>query len=95
MTGMHRPSGKNRGGKDRGDGRSPGFRAPPPPATGFESKFYQDTVSAGTRVVLSLADGSTVRGVLKGFDRDQIMIERDSDSIVVRKSTIRYISEDS
>ncbi len=94
MTSMHRPSGKNRGGKDRGDGRSPGFRAPPPQATGFESKFYQDTVSAGTRVVLSLEDGSTVRGVLKEFDRDQIMIERASDSIAVRKSTIRYISED-
>ncbi len=92
MTGMSRPSGKNR--RDRGDGRPSGLRTPPPPATGFETKFYQDTISAGTRVVLALADGSTVRGVLKEFDRDQMMIEQASGSTVVRKSTIRYISED-
>ena len=94
MTGMNRPSGKHRRSKNRGNGRSSGLRTPPPPATGLEAKFYEDTISAGTRVVLSLADGSTVRGVLKQFDRDQIMIKRASDSIVVRKSTIRYISED-
>ncbi len=94
MTGMNRPSGKNRRSKNRGDGRPSGLRTPPPPATGLEARFYEDTIRAGTRVVLSLADGCTVRGVLKEFDRDQIMIERASDSIVVRKSTIRYISED-
>ncbi len=94
MTGMHRPSDKNRRSRDRGNGRPSGPRTPPPPATGLEAKFYQDTIRSGTRVVLSLADGSTVRGVLKEFDRDQIMIEQASGSTVVRKSTIRYISED-
>ncbi len=94
MTGMNRPSGKDRRSKDRGHGRPSGLRTPPPQATGFEGKFYRDTISAGTRVVLALADGSTVRGVMKEFDRDQIMIERESDSVVVRKSTVRYISEE-
>ncbi len=94
MAGMNRPSGKNRRSRNRGNGRPSGLRTPPPPATGLEAKFYEDTISAGTRVVLSLADGSTVRGVLKEFDRDQMMIEQASGSTVVRKSTIRYISED-
>ncbi len=94
MAGMGRPSDKNRGSRGRGHDRPSGFRTPPPPATGLEAKFYEDTIRAGTRVVLSLADGSTVRGVLKEFDRDQIMIEQASGSVVVRKSTIRYISED-
>ena len=94
MTGLNRPFGQTRGSKYRGTGRPSGLRTPPPPATGLEAKFYKDKISAGTPVVLSLADGSTVRGVLKESDRDQIMIERASGSIVIRKSTVRYISED-
>ena len=94
MAGMRRPSDRNRGPGGRARDRPSGFRTPPPPATGLETEFYADTISSGTRVVLSLADGSKVRGVLKEFDRDQITIERESDSVVVRKSTIRYISED-
>jgi len=94
MTGMSRPPGKNHKSRGRGDDRPTGLRTPPPPATGLEAKFYEDTISAGARVVVFLADGSTVRGVLKEFDRDQIMIERASDSLVVRKSTIRYMAED-
>ncbi len=87
---MNRPSDRNRGSRNRPSG----FRAPPPPGTGREAGFYEDTISSGARVVLALADGSTVRGVLKEFDRDQMTIEAESGSIVVRKSTIRYISED-
>ncbi len=91
---MKWPSGKNRKFGGRGTDRPSGLRTPPPTATGLEAKFYEETISDGTRVVVFLADGSTVRGVLKEFDRDQIMIEQASDSIVVRKSTIRYMSED-
>ena len=56
MTGMNRPFGKNRGSKYRGTGRPSGLRTPPPPGTGLEAKFYEDTIRTGTRVVLSLAD---------------------------------------
>ena len=93
MTGMNRPSDRNRGSRNRGRDRPSGFRAPPPPATGREAQFYEDTISAGAPVVVSLADGESVRGVLKDFDLDQITIETESDSIVVRKSIIRHISE--
>ncbi len=93
MAGMHRPPGRNRKSRGRVDDRPSGPRTPPPSATGLEAKFFEDTIGAGTRVELSLTDGSTVRGILREFDRNQIMIERETDSIVVRKSTIRYISE--
>ena len=91
MSGMNRPSDRDRKSRDRG-GRPSGFRMPPPPATGLEARFYQNAISAGTRVVLSLTDGSKLHGVLREFDRDQITIERASDSVTVRKSTIRYIA---
>ena len=94
MAAMNRPPGKNRRSKGRGTDRPSGPRTPPPSTTGLEANFYEETIGAGTRVELSLADGSTVRGILRESDRDQIMIERESDSLVVRKSTIRYISAD-
>ncbi len=94
MAGMSRPSDKDRGSRGRGHNRPSGFRTPPPPGTGLEAGFYEDTIRTGARVVLSLADGRTVRGVLKEFDRDQVTVKQDSDSVVVRKSTIRYISEE-
>ena len=95
MDGMNRPPSKDKKGpRGRGNGRSAGMRTPPPSVTGLEGRYYEQTINTGTRVVLSLADGRTVRGVLKEYDRDQVTVEQDSGCIVVRKSNIRYISED-
>ena len=93
MPGMDRRRGKGRppgGGPPRPGGR----RTPPPDNTGLESGYFEQTVRSGAPIVLELTDGSSIRGVVVEFDRDQLTLERDDGSVVVRKSEIRYLAEE-
>ena len=81
---------------DRGARRGPRRpRRPPPPArTGLESEFLERARRDGTRLVLRLADGRTVRGSIEDFDRDLITIDDAGGAIVIRKTEIRYLYEE-
>ncbi len=93
---MDRPGGK-RGSRKRNerDGGRPGRRTPPPPATGLENRYFEGVKSSGTLLVLTMTDGQTVSGPVEAFDRELITIGGERGSRVVRKSDIRYISEES
>ena len=96
MIGMNRPPDR-RGKPRRRDGRhggKPQGRRPPPPATGLESKFFESSVRRRQVVVLSVGDGQTIRGVVSEHDNDQIVIEGENGPVVIRKSEIRYILEE-
>jgi hypothetical protein len=90
---MASPTGKGSGRKG-GGGRPPARRTPPTAATGLEAKFLEGTVSSGVPLVLVMSDGAEIRGVVVEFDRDQLILEGDNGTVVVRKSEIRYLYED-
>ena len=78
-----------------GGGRSaPGRRKVPPPATGREADYFQQVKDARAPVVVELADGQRVEGVVEYFDRDMVKITRpEGPHVFVRKSDIRYVEE--
>ena len=87
---------KRRGGKfGHGGSRSvPGRRKAPPPATGHEAEYLQQVKDARAKVVVRLADGQSVEGVVEYFDRDMVKITRpEGPHVFVRKSDIRYLEE--
>jgi sRNA-binding regulator protein Hfq len=87
---------KKKGSKSgHGGGRgAPGRRKAPPPATGREAAFFQQVKEARARVVVHLADGQRVEGVVEYFDRDMVKITRpEGPHFFVRKSDIRYVEE--
>jgi hypothetical protein len=67
---------------------------PPPARTGLERQFLESAKRRGTRLVLRLADGRTVRGPVEEFDRDLITIDDAGGAIVIRRSEIRYLHEE-
>ena len=86
-------SSTGKGGRKGGGGRPPARRAPPVDGTGLETKFLEGTVSSGVPLVLVLSDGSKACGVVVEFDRDQLILEGDDGTLVIRKSKIRYLYE--
>ena len=91
MPGMQRSRGK--GGGSHRDNR-PVRRAPPPAATGLEAEFFEQARRGKLPLVLTLIDGTTICGIVREFDRDQVTIEDSSGNIVVRKREIRYLAQE-
>jgi small nuclear ribonucleoprotein (snRNP)-like protein len=58
-------------------------------------QFFEGMIQSETPLVLVLADGTEVRGVVREVDRDQLTVDGPSGQVVIRKSEIRYVSEDS
>ena len=88
------PMDRQRGKSSRRRDARPPRRTPPPPRTGLEAEFLDETKRAGTQLVVTLADGTTLCGTVQDHNRDQITLEDSSGPIVIRKAEIRYLYED-
>jgi len=72
----------------------PSRRKVPPPATGLEAEYLKAVKEARTPMVVQLASGKQVEGVIEYFDRDMIKVTRpEGPHVFVRKSDIRYMHE--
>ena len=70
------------------DGRS----GPPPEITGAEAAYLYRNKEARSPMVVRLADGEEVRGVIEYYDRDMVKINRtEGPNLFIRKSQIRYM----
>lgn len=76
-------------------GGRPGARRPPPPeSTGLEARYFAERGESGTPVRVVMLDGGSVEGIVRGSDREMLVVEPEiGDAIRVRKSGIRYIEE--
>ena len=78
----------------RPGGRSGGRKPPPPESTGFEARYFEERGASGAPVRVVMLDGGCVEGVVRGSDREMLVVEPEiGDAIRVRKSGIRYIEE--
>lgn len=86
----------NRDNPRDGRGGRPSRRPPPPDSTGAEANYLSRLKEARTPVVVRLADGESIRGVIEYFDRDMLKINREvgGPNVFIRKEHIRYLHED-
>ena len=78
-----------------GGGRSPARRTPPPDATGLEAKYLEIMASSGASLIVVTSDGKKIRGVVREFDAELLTLDGEGGPVVLRKSSIRYLYEDS
>lgn len=87
---------------EEGDGEGTGeedgieFRderhGPPPEFTGAEAAYLFRNKEARSPMVVRLADGEEVRGIIEYYDRDMVKINRtEGPNLFIRKRQIRYM----
>ena len=65
---------------------------PPPEFTGAEAAYLFRNKEARSPMVVRLADGEEVRGIIEYYDRDMVKINRtEGPNLFIRKSQIRYM----
>jgi small nuclear ribonucleoprotein (snRNP)-like protein len=65
---------------------------PPPEFTGAEAAYLFRNKEARSPMVVRLADGEDVRGIIEYYDRDMVKINRtEGPNLFIRKSQIRYM----
>ena len=65
---------------------------PPPEFTGAEAAYLFRNKEARSSMVVRLADGEEVRGIIEYYDRDMVKINRtEGPNLFIRKSQIRYM----
>ena len=65
---------------------------PPPEFTGAEAAYLFRNKEARSTMVVRLADGEEVRGIIEYYDRDMVKINRtEGPNLFIRKSQIRYM----
>ena len=65
---------------------------PPPEFTGAEAAYLFRNKEARAPMVVRLADGEEVRGIIEYYDRDMVKINRtEGPNLFIRKSQIRYM----
>ena len=70
-------------------------RGPPPDFTGAEAAYLNRNKEARSPMVVRLADGEEVRGIIEYYDRDMVKINRtEGPNLFIRKSQIRYMHRD-
>ena len=68
---------------------------PPPEFTGAEAAYLFRNKEARALMVVRLADGEEVRGIIEYYDRDMVKINRtEGPNLFIRKSQIRYMHRD-
>ena len=76
-------------------GAGAGSRQPPPEATGAGINYVTQQIEARTPMVLKLAGGEIVRGIIEYYDRDMLKLTRHgSPSLFLRKENILYMHKD-
>ena len=67
-------------------------RGPPPDFTGAEAAYLYRNKEARAPMVVRLADGEEVRGIIEYYDRDMVKVNRtEGPNLFIRKSQIRYM----
>jgi host factor-I protein len=78
--------------QDQMGGRMKPRKPTPPDQTNAESFYYVKQMQARTPVVVVLASGENIRGVIEWYDRNCIKVHRPSEpNLLIFKSAIRYI----
>jgi sRNA-binding regulator protein Hfq len=68
----------------------------PPEQTNAENFYYQKQMQSKTPMVIVLADGEEVRGVIEWYDRACIKVNRvGAPNVLVYKSSIKYAYKES
>ena len=91
-----RPSLSNRLEKSErpaGDRGSSAKKAPPPNQTFAENFYYQKQMQSRTPMVVVLADGEEIRGVIEWYDESCIKLNRAGSeaNLLIYKSCIKYV----
>ena len=77
--------------REQGKNQSKGKKRPPE-KTGAEEFYYLKQMEARTPIVVRLADGNTIHGVLEWYDRDCIKVHRqDAPNLLIRKQFVQLI----
>jgi host factor-I protein len=86
------PPSERRERSERSNGGGGGPRkAPPPDQTNAENFYYQKQMQSKTPMVIVLADGEQIHGVIEWYDRTCIKVNRVSaPNLLIYKTSIKY-----
>jgi host factor-I protein len=89
------PLGERRERQERPSERSNGAagprKAPPPEQTNAENFYYQKQMQSKTPMVIVMADGEEIRGIVEWYDRACIKVNRVSaPNLLIYKTSIKY-----
>jgi|SRR5579864_3417451 len=74
------------------DRNANGKKAPPPNQTFAENFYFQKQMQSRTPMVVVLADGEQIHGVIEWYDQDCIKVNRPgSANLLIYKSCIKYL----
>jgi host factor-I protein len=66
-------------------------KAPPPEQTNAESFYYQKQMQSKTPMVIVMADGEEIHGIVEWYDRNCIKVNRmNAPNLMIYKSSIKY-----
>ncbi len=72
-----------------------GHRTPPPDSTGAELNYILKQIEARTPMVIKLAGGELVRGVIEYYDREILKLTRATGPhLLLRRENILYMHKD-
>lgn len=75
-----------------GERGEPRRKPAPPEQTNAESFYYVKQMQARTPMVIVLADGETIRGVIEWYDKNCIKVTRTGEpNLLIYKSQIKYL----
>jgi sRNA-binding regulator protein Hfq len=67
-------------------------RSLPPDETQAETNYYLKQMAARTPLVVVLADGEEIRGVLEWYDKDALKVHRQgAPNVLLMKHAVKYI----
>ena len=65
-------------------------RGEPTEATGAESGYLVLAMESRQPLVVRLLDGSEIRGVVEGYDRDSLLLRVADAQLMLRKAKVKY-----
>jgi host factor-I protein len=79
-------------GRERGERSNGSRKTPPPDQTNAENFYFQKQMQGKTPMVIVLADGEEVHGVIEWYDRDCIKVNRNgAPNVMIYKPSIKYM----
>ena len=77
--------------QDRSNGGAAPRKTPPPEQTNAENFYFQKQMQSKTPMVIVLADGEEVHGIIEWYDRSCIKVNRiGAPNLMIYKSFIKY-----
>ncbi len=78
--------------KEQATSRQPRKKVVPPDQTNAENFYYVKQMQAKTPMVIVLADGETINGVIEWYDKHCIKVHRpDGPNLLIYKPSIKYL----